>query len=480
MQEFPPKVFVSYSWTTPAHQETVKSWSDRLLADGVDVVFDVYDLKEGDDKYNFMERMVTDDSVTHVLVVCDKEYAEKADNRKAGVGTESQIISKGVYEKVKQSKFIPVVCEYNSDGNPHIPTFLGSRIFLDFSSPESANENWERLIRLLFGKPLHKKPKVGKPPFYIAESSANPSGFSSSAYLALRQSIYLQRADLEIQRAQFLDECFQYADSLRIRVAPKDGELGARIVGDCSKLKDIRNYIVNWILLEARARTSIGFSEVLIDLLERLRELKSRPPEVRSWSDEWFEAQSIFVYETFLYIVAALIVTKDFRSLNEVFTTHYLVPESDRYSEVMFSKFDCFYGYSMVLHEFLTDNGRRYHCPAAELIKRQADRQDIKFEAIMEAELVVLLMTFLTPDTYWYPGTLNYAPYMHKFPLFLKATRHKEFRQLAVLTGLDSVEELRESVRKGQESQQGMQMGNLRYLGNFLGMMNLDNLDTLK
>src|SRR5215510_6065595 len=95
-----PKVFISYSWSSPAHQQLVQDWAEQLVADGVDVVLDVYDLKEGHDKFAFMERMVTDKSVTHVLVICDQAYSEKADARKAGVGTESQIISKEVYEKV--------------------------------------------------------------------------------------------------------------------------------------------------------------------------------------------------------------------------------------------------------------------------------------------------------------------------------------------------------------------------------------------
>src|ERR1700676_816899 len=107
-----PKVFISYSWTSQSHQEFVISCAERLIADEVDVVLDVYELKEGHDKYAFMERMVTDKSVTHVLVFCDKVYAEKADARKAGVGTESQIISKEIYEKVDQAKFIPLICEF--------------------------------------------------------------------------------------------------------------------------------------------------------------------------------------------------------------------------------------------------------------------------------------------------------------------------------------------------------------------------------
>src|SRR5947209_7654468 len=112
----------------------VRNCADRLLADGVSIVLGQYDLKEGDDKYAFMEKMVTDPSVTHVLVFCDKAYAEKADARKAGVGTESQIISQEVYNKVEQSKFIPIVCELSPLGDAYLPTFMKSRIWLNFSS----------------------------------------------------------------------------------------------------------------------------------------------------------------------------------------------------------------------------------------------------------------------------------------------------------------------------------------------------------
>jgi hypothetical protein len=131
-----PKIFISYSWTSPGHQERVRQWAERLVQDGIDVVLDVYDMKEGHDKYSFMERMVTDPYVTHVLVVCDKAYSQKADAKKAGVGTESQIISREVYEKVEQSKFIPVVCEFSDDLEPFLPTFFKSRNLLKFAALE--------------------------------------------------------------------------------------------------------------------------------------------------------------------------------------------------------------------------------------------------------------------------------------------------------------------------------------------------------
>jgi hypothetical protein len=98
-----PKIFISYSWTTQQHQEMVKGWADRLLADGVDVILDIYDLKEGHDKNAFMEKMVADKDVTHVLVICDKGYTEKANARKKGVGTESQIIYNQSSSQLSQS-----------------------------------------------------------------------------------------------------------------------------------------------------------------------------------------------------------------------------------------------------------------------------------------------------------------------------------------------------------------------------------------
>ncbi len=41
-----PKVFISYSWSSPGHQALVEQWAEQLVDDGIDVVLDIYDLKE--------------------------------------------------------------------------------------------------------------------------------------------------------------------------------------------------------------------------------------------------------------------------------------------------------------------------------------------------------------------------------------------------------------------------------------------------
>ena len=71
--------------------------AQRLVSHGVDVVLDKWDLKEGQDKYAFMERCVNDTEITKVLIVCDKVYAQKANDRTGGVGDETVIISSEIY-----------------------------------------------------------------------------------------------------------------------------------------------------------------------------------------------------------------------------------------------------------------------------------------------------------------------------------------------------------------------------------------------
>ena len=57
------KVFISYSWTNDTHIEKVMHLAQRLVYEGIDVVLDKWDLEEGQDKYAFMERCVTDSTV---------------------------------------------------------------------------------------------------------------------------------------------------------------------------------------------------------------------------------------------------------------------------------------------------------------------------------------------------------------------------------------------------------------------------------
>ena len=94
------KVFISYAWTNQKYVSFILSIAERLMADGIETIIDKWNLNAGQDKYVFMEQMVQDTSINHVLLMLNKEYKIKSDERRGGVGTEAQIISSDLYNKV--------------------------------------------------------------------------------------------------------------------------------------------------------------------------------------------------------------------------------------------------------------------------------------------------------------------------------------------------------------------------------------------
>ncbi len=137
------KVFISYSWTNPEHMEEVMNLAKRLSEDsGVHVVLDKWDLQHGHDRFAFMEQMVKDGGVKKVLIISDAAYAQKADSKKGGVGTESQIISPKLYGEVEQTKFIPVAWERTETGDFSLPTFVRHLYPIDFTTTQKRFENY--------------------------------------------------------------------------------------------------------------------------------------------------------------------------------------------------------------------------------------------------------------------------------------------------------------------------------------------------
>ncbi len=449
------------------------------MADGVEVLLDQYDLKEGQDTNSFMERMVTDPSVTHVLIICDRAYAEKADKRESGVGTESQIISQEVYKKVEQSKFIPVICETSENGEPFLPTFVKSRKWVNFSSLELVNSNWEQLIRAVYGKPLFQKPALGTAPSYIKQDDRRPVSPAFAKFEVLKNALHQGRTGSGY-RNDFLEACYEYIDSLRIRTTPQDAHFGQKVLDLSDLLHPVRDLIIDWVNCEVTLSENLNFEEPLIQMLEKLLELKARPQDATNWDNNWSEAHRLFAYQVFLYVTAALLRLGRHSTIGEQFSTHYLTMNGDM-SQSKFNTFDVFYAHSDTLNSVLAAPGKNLLSPAAALIRRQANREDITFDSIMEADLLCLMAASLKEKAIWYPQTLYYWNYGNKFPFFIRSTQRKHFRKLAEITGIADGNGLRDAVKRGFDRMGVHQWSDFRFYSDisFWNALNMDKLDTL-
>ena len=192
------KVFISYCWSNPEHEKWVYNLAERLMNDGIEVKYDKWDLKEGQDKNVFMESMVTDETIDKVLVICNKEYKSKADNREGGVGTETQIITSELYNKIEQTKFIPIIAEKGEQFDTHMPVYIKSRIGIDLSNNESYEDEYEKLLRAITERPKFRKPKLGNLPTYLFEEESSNyktrsivASFKNNLYRNSQQAISL-------------------------------------------------------------------------------------------------------------------------------------------------------------------------------------------------------------------------------------------------------------------------------------------------
>ncbi len=164
----PPKVFISYSHDSAAHKQWVLEFATTLTTRdrGVDAILDQWDLKPGDDLSEFMEQNLED--AEYVVMVCTKRYVSKANAGEGGVGYEKMIMTSSYLTKISNNKVIPIVRE---KGDPNVPIFLKSKLYIDFSKNEDIEFSFDELLRHLLNAPLFKKPDIGKNPFRPLEKS---------------------------------------------------------------------------------------------------------------------------------------------------------------------------------------------------------------------------------------------------------------------------------------------------------------------
>jgi len=60
----------------------------------------------------------------------------------------------------------------------------------------------------------------------------------------MKQALLQNSKGLKIYRRDFLSACVEYADALHVRKLPEADSIGARILEDSGKLKDVRNQIL--------------------------------------------------------------------------------------------------------------------------------------------------------------------------------------------------------------------------------------------
>lgn len=430
-----PKVFISYSWSSPEHQEWVLDLAEKLHNDNIDPVIDKWDLREGQSAIDFMESMVVDSTIDKIIMVIDKEYQVKADSRGGGVGTESTILSNVLYGKKSTSNIVAVIAEPGSKP----PVFYSGRIFIDLSSEETYAENYENLIRWIYGKFKHERPKTeGTTPSFIHEDDSSAILYTNLEYRFALDAIEKGKPTVQGAVKQFLNKLDAELPKLSIDSLENEKE------GFLSNFSIFSAHLLEYKKL-LNTICEYNPDPKLITQFQKFLESLLRHPghQKHQLSRSLFEAIN---YLLFLTTITVLLKNDEFSQAKVILDEIYEVPSNHpNYHNEKYTTFKIFNPEDSSLIQKVLGKDI-YIEPLAELIKIHADEQIINFNELCETDFFVYLKS-ASKTIYenkefimWWPHlSLYIRSQRHPIKIFAKSESPRYFSEICELLGCNDI-----------------------------------------
>ncbi len=245
----PPRVFISYSHDSAEHKGWVLEFATTLRNRGVDAVLDQWGLKPGDDLPHFMETELA--QCDYIIMVCTETYVAKANAGEGGVGYKKMIATSSLLTKIDDNKIIPIVRQSSA---PTLPTFLKSKIYINFSNDSEVEYSLDELLRTILDAPLFEKPKIGANPFTPlagAKPDRTADGLKAAMTAIAAAFENSRRDELDIGSILKLTSMHRLKLERYLKKAESEGLLSTNILNYFSVTGDGYDYLVNHGIIEA-------------------------------------------------------------------------------------------------------------------------------------------------------------------------------------------------------------------------------------
>lgn len=444
-----PKVFISYSWQPETNRIKAEQLAKRLTADGVYVVVDFWDLKPGQDKNLFMEKMVNDESIDKVLVLCSKSYAEKANSRKGSVGIESSIISEEVFQHAEQTKFIPLILETDDNGKAFVPTYIKPRTYIDLSDDDIFEKGYDQLLRDIYDKPVLQRPALGQMPAYL--NVQTPSFLPTNGKVAaIKRAVESNSQQVSVLIDKYLDAFLGALLDYRIDYRNLDTNNFIEVIEtSIEEMQSLKNDFIAF--LREIAKTTFCTPDVFIDFFEMmLQQYEDNDISLlhgENLHNLAYDNYRYFNYDLFVSFAAIMIEKDRYDILGAVTKYRFCIVDNHRLGQAESQTFMRFREYVSTLNRHKNDlqNLQRVSV-TADVIKRNATQ--IKFSELVRADLLLYYLSLIFKaeesifDRYWYPDLSIYNENIEVMPKLVSRRFFDKFKDLFTITRYQELKDI--------------------------------------
>lgn len=449
-----PVVFISYARTNPEHIERIVNFANKLRDHGIDAKLDEWDLKVGNDLYHFMEEKIKSEA-KFVLLILNREFVEKANKREGGVGTEVQLISKEVYDDVKQEKVIPIVWEHDENGNPYLPSFVESRYYIDLSSEEKMGENYELLLRTLYNKPKNPRSELGEMPKWLNDTGHSyPKTEDIISKFDNQIENHPERLDSIIE--EFFEYYYDYLKEFEIEFSDSKEITAANEIYENLEQYEILKHDLEEFLekIFKTGKYQKFDSDILIEFLTKTYSLTKMRETGKTYARYSFVNFDFILREIFLYFVAYGLKYKNYDILGDLFYSPYYLDDPFGYNRNI-SHFVNLDNRGLIPTSEILDvyyrNEKKLNLvtPIGELLLKRIP-SNLTRELLIDADLLCCYISYMDYDKFEKHGWLPYT-HIHKhrsepYNIFRKLTSKKFFNSAKSMFDVDNVEEFKQKV----------------------------------
>lgn len=338
-----------------------------------------------------------------------------------------------------------IISGRDSQGKAYLPTYYKSRIYIDLSEPDTYAENFEKLLRWIYDKPLYIRPEIGKRPSFLDEPDGISLGTTSlykRAMSAIKDNKPFTSGALDEYLSTFISSFEKF------RITEKEGDFDDQLIDNIEKFIPYRNEVISISIALAQYAPTVENVLKIHRFFEVLIPFMNRPENVTSWSEWDFDNFKFIIHELFLYVVAVFIKYERFSEINVLLTQQYYVGGISDYGKDTMVGYEVFRDYLRSLEHRNKRLDLRRLSVHADLLEQRSKSSGIEFRYLMQADFILFMRAEIQKIdmyTHWFPDTLLYIGRFHSaFEIFARSSSKSYFEKVKCILGIDKPSDLNE------------------------------------